>query len=412
MSNERKYNTFSLPYNKDKRKRTKIAPIEIVNPTLDTFVSKSTILSNKKPNQIFKTKGHLYTKPIHTAFNKTSLGCIPCKIEKTLIKTETPLNNSLLTKSFKSDFDFESTKFSNEQSFNPYDLNKISFNSKGTLNGFISGTERFINEKEKQNFPSPDKYNIELNNLLKNIEKTNRAKGLFKSSEFHSIAPNKLNPGPCDYNPKKIENNKKYKASAFDYTEKRFAHGPLNTFNNNPGPGRYFENIYKYDIKNINNNSPGFMPPTNLKDIPEKRLEINSGDFKDFGYILKDTDKFGLITTYWNNLPKITKGNYDYKLKDIEKIFKYDINNKCEYHYNVNKNKKNYNENKIDNFALYSPRWQEIEYENTNSKFHPPGPAYYEPKIQSKKESFNVNNKDFIYVNSVPYIEKHDTSNF
>ena len=72
MSNERKYNTFSLPYNKDKRKRTKIAPIEIVNPTLDTFISKSTILSNKKPNQIFKTKGHLYTKPIHTAFNKTS----------------------------------------------------------------------------------------------------------------------------------------------------------------------------------------------------------------------------------------------------------------------------------------------------------------------------------------------------
>ena len=154
------------------------------------------------------------------------------------------------------------------------------------------------------------------------------------------------------------------------------------------------------------------MFSTNLKDIPEKRLEINSGDFKDFGYILKDTDKLGLITTYWNNLPKITKGNYDYKLKDLEKIFKYDIKNKCEYHYNVNKNKKNYNEYKIDNFALYSPRWQEIEYENTNSKFHPPGPAYYEPKIPNKKESFNVNNKDFIYVNSIPYIEKHDTSNF
>ena len=44
MSNERKYNTFYLPYNKYKRKRTKIASIEIVNPTLDTFISKSTIL--------------------------------------------------------------------------------------------------------------------------------------------------------------------------------------------------------------------------------------------------------------------------------------------------------------------------------------------------------------------------------
>ena len=82
------------------------------------------------------------------------------------------------------------------------------------------------------------------------------------------------------------------------------------------------------------------MFSTNLKDIPEKRLEINSGDFKDFGYILKDTDKLGLIIIYWNNLPKITKRNYNYKIKDLEKIFKNDIKNKCEYHYNVNKNKK------------------------------------------------------------------------
>ena len=410
MSNERKYNTFSLPYNKDKRKRTKISPIEIINPTTDTFISKSTILS-KKPNQIFKTKGHLYTKPIHTAFNKTSLGCIPCKIEKTLIKTEAPIDNTLLAKSFKSDFE-STTQFSNEE-FNPFDLNKNSFNSKGTLNGFVSNSERFINLKDRENFPSPDKYNIELNNLLKNIEKSNRAKGLFKSAEFKSTNNNKkLNPGPCDYNPKKLENNKKYKASAFDYTEKRFVHGPLNTVNNNPGPGNYFDNIYKYKIKNENNNSPSFMQPTAIRDIPENRLKINSGDFKDFGYILKDTDKFGLITTYWNNLPKISKGNYDYNLKELEKIFKYDVNNKFGYHYNVIKNKKNPNDTKIDNFALFTPRWKETEYENTNSKFRPPGPAYYEPKIPAKKESFNVNTKDFIYVNSVPYIEKHDTSNF
>ena len=35
--------------------------------------------------------------------------------------------------------------------------------------------------------------------------------------------------------------------------------------------------------------------------------------------------------------------------------------------------------------------------------FQVPGPAYYEPKSQSLKRSFNLNTKDFIYTNSVPY---------
>ena len=108
--------------------------------------------------------------------------CIQCRLEKTLIKTETPLSNSL-SKSFKSDFDFKLTKFSNEQPFNSYDLNKISFNSKGTLNGFISGSERFINEKKNKILVQ---INIifELNNLLKNIEKTIRAKDYLNHQNF------------------------------------------------------------------------------------------------------------------------------------------------------------------------------------------------------------------------------------
>ena len=56
-----------------------------------------------------------------------------------------------------------------------------------------------------------------------------------------------------------------------------------------------------------------------------------------------------------------------------------------------------------DLFGLASPRWDEGIFHDNMTHFQVPGPAYYEPKSQSLKRSFNLNTKDFIYTNSVPY---------
>ena len=65
---------------------------------------------------------------------------------------------------------------------------------------------------------------------------------------------------------------------------------------------------------------------------------------------------------------------------------------------------------KKDDFALAPPRWDQGLFHDNGSHFQIPGPAYYDPRIQSNKISFNLNNKDFIFANSVNYkeIKKYD----
>ena len=58
---------------------------------------------------------------------------------------------------------------------------------------------------------------------------------------------------------------------------------------------------------------------------------------------------------------------------------------------------------KKDLFGLASPRWDQGFFHDNESHFQVPGPAYYEPRILTNKKSFNLNKKDFIYTNSVPY---------
>ena len=58
--------------------------------------------------------------------------------------------------------------------------------------------------------------------------------------------------------------------------------------------------------------------------------------------------------------------------------------------------KKNY-------FSLSSPRWDQGYFHDNATHFQVPGPAYYAPKLQNTKKSFNLNNKDFIYTNSLPF---------
>ena len=54
-------------------------------------------------------------------------------------------------------------------------------------------------------------------------------------------------------------------------------------------------------------------------------------------------------------------------------------------------------------FKLYSPRWKSIIAYNADCNFKPPGPAYYHPFLPKNKVSFNLNEKDFIYTNGLPF---------
>ena len=64
---------------------------------------------------------------------------------------------------------------------------------------------------------------------------------------------------------------------------------------------------------------------------------------------------------------------------------------------------------KKDYFSLSSPRWDEGNFHDNASHFQIPGPAYYQPRDQLLKRSFNLNKKDFIFTNSVPFLEKKYT---
>ena len=68
-----------------------------------------------------------------------------------------------------------------------------------------------------------------------------------------------------------------------------------------------------------------------------------------------------------------------------------------------NISKKKHKFKKRDNFSLSPPRWDEGYFHDNDSHFQVPGPAFYAPKIQNNKKSFNLNNKDFIYTNSLPF---------
>ena len=70
---------------------------------------------------------------------------------------------------------------------------------------------------------------------------------------------------------------------------------------------------------------------------------------------------------------------------------------------NKNEKKKRSKARKRDNFSLSPPRWDEGYFHDNDSHFQVPGPAYYAPPIQNNKKSFNLNNKDFIFTNSLPF---------
>ena len=255
-------------------------------------------------------------------------------------------------------------------------------------------------------------------------------------------------------NSPKNENNKgNY---YFESKVKKFTGGIFNVYNKNPGPGKYFIDT-EFKIKNKEKKSPDFIEPLTKIEDPLKTFGINKHNDKK-GFYFIGSNRGGKVTNFLNGSPfmgysydfgKTLKNIKDNKnIKDLKKnkiIALPDTNmsnnlrtlgrlkNKFalnDYLSNNNNSKENLNlENhffnniydktgmrsdlikykKKDYFSLSSPRWDEGNFHDNASHFQIPGPAYYQPRDQLLKRSFNLNKKDFIFTNSVPFLEKKYT---
>ena len=239
----------------------------------------------------------------------------------------------------------------------------------------------------------------------------------------------------------------------FESKVKKFNRGIFNINNKNPGPGKYFIDT-NFKIKHKDKKSPYFIESNIKKEDPLKTYGISKDDEKKIGFNLIGSNRGGRVTNFWNGSPslgysydfgKTLKNIKDNKTRNISesklknKILNLPDNNMSnnlknlgtlkkkylinEYLYmnksqenqdkfnnfqvNTDITKKGFNKfKKKDYFALSSPRWEEGNFHDNESHFQIPGPAYYEPKEQLLKRSFNLNKKDFIYTNGVPFLEK------
>ena len=236
----------------------------------------------------------------------------------------------------------------------------------------------------------------------------------------------------------------------FESKVKKFKGGIFSVDNKNPGPGRYFIDT-TFQIKNKNRKSPDFIEPNKKKESPVKTFGLNKNEGKKIGFNLLDNKKNGKVFNFWNGAPSFGS-SYDFgktskngkkfennnSETNIKNIPDYDSSNilkrlgimrlhtkedismrkgnlsedKYEYKFN---NKKKRNDlimkdllrfKRKDYFSLSPPRWDTGLFHDNASHFQIPGPAYYQPNVLSLKRSFNLNKKDFIFTNSVPFKEK------
>ena len=390
-----------------------VSTIELLNPN-EQPKSKTFFLKTTR-------EGHLYNHPIFTAYTKTSLGSIPTKLEKTLIDTKKEKKTNSI---FSPQEQYES-----ESNYNPssFKTKSVSLSKKGYGNGFISKTERFDNGFKDKYRPGPCEYPIDKISIKNDVSKSLFSQGLYNTKENHSLLPKKLFPGPWDHNPKYYNDINIDKNSYFFTSDSVRFKGILENKNNNPGPGKYF-NVDSDLVKDKNRESYFFKGKVKRKDNHTKRLKIDVGDFCKSNFKL--VDKKGEISTNWkNHNGKISGKDYIYvfdkKNNDEEnKIFRkfkpekynnrFKENEKDDDEENNNHRYSNTNENiyininpnnvpKENLFKLYSPRWKSIIAYNADCNFKPPGPAYYHPFLPKNKVSFNLNEKDFIYTNGLPF---------
>ena len=410
--------------------------------------------------------GHLFLQPNYTAFTKTSLGSIPSKIEKTLLKTETnvPLTTSINNSMASSQSKFNSTTTNNSTITNLDSRTySKSFNRKGYGNGFISKVERF-SKYLKEYTPGPgDYYSEKLYTLENDVRKSYFGKSIFLEKKNKSL--NLLNPTTMSkqkfYTSQERENLLKKKekekelnkgkdkdANAkedsnkkgnffFESKSSRLSDKLFTDTNKYPGPGKYFLNL-EYKVPFKNKQSPNFIYPVQKTINPINKFDLNSNDEKEVGFNIKNKLLNSKVATYWNGVPHLGH-TYDFGetisgqeknlkkktnltnenvvtfpdfdlIKKIRtnKFLRTNQNNKAGISENKNLDSNIIINNllkfkKKDLFGLAAPRWDEGYYHDNDSHFQVPGPAYYEPRILNSKKSFNLNNKDFIFTNSVPF---------
>ena len=259
----------------------------------------------------------------------------------------------------------------------------------------------------------------------------------------------------ADISNNRNDSDKKNGSYFFTSTSDRFNKNIFGGKNLNPGPGKYFLNNDYIKVKCPYSLSPEFVLPPKKKINPINYFGINENDKKKFGFQLINKNKNKKNALIWNNskfifednlynkfnksnfslannstkITSLTNNNNSSKIPSL--IFKnnmskmYNNSLKTEYISLVSDNNKSLNlsteddkekDNKIknekkkaiksrkkDHFSLSPPRWDEGYFHDNESHFQVPGPAYYAPPIQNNKKSFNLNNKDFIFTNSLPF---------
>ena len=280
----------------------------------------------------------------------------------------------------------------------------------------------------------------------------NKIKKKYNERYLNNLTYDSFSNNNSNNNSKNLDDNKDNKGNYFFESKvEKFNKGLFDCNNKNPGPGRYFIDT-NFKIKNQNQKSPDFMEPTRKRISPEKIFGLLKNDEKKIGFGLVDNKKNGKVASSWKGIPSLGK-SYDFgntiknkkKIKKIEDsngnddnivnipdidtskklknlgILRYkmkDNSNEKEkkkiYEYKFDNFKKENNDlimkelskfKRKDFFGLAPPRWDEGMFHDNASHFQIPGPAYYDPKIQSNKRSFNFNYKDFIFTNSVPFKE-------
>ena len=414
--------------------------------------------------------GKLFLQPNYTAFTKTALGSIPSKIEKTLLKTEESipitltLNKNIPKNNISKDEIYKDPKsYSTSYSSKGYGVGFVSrvprFNKdkKNYPGPGEYSPDKLIsveNNINKSNFGKSiflDKTNrsIQLLNIDKKFVTSQEILNNLKEKFNNRYNKNSINNNSYSNNDYNILKEDKKGNYFFDSKVKKFKGGFFNNNNNNPGPGFYFMDT-NFKIKNKNKKSPDFMEPIIKKQSPVKTFGLDNNDEKKIGFGLIDNKKNGKICNFWNGVPSLGF-SYDFgkTLKNLKKNKNnnsenniknypdYEVSKKLKslglmrfktkdginvnvseekYEYKFDNNKKNKHDllvkellkfRRKDCFSLSPPRWDEGLYHDNSSHFQIPGPAYYEPKIQSLKRSFNLNKKDFIFTNSIPFKEKN-----
>lgn len=326
-----------------------------------------------------------------------------------------------------------------------------------SLSGYEPGPTDYFPDKNLTLSSKVEKSNFGKSFFKKktSMSLSNYNNNLTSESTMRSLTTSKSKNNTVVYGDDLLKNSSENKKCSyfFNSTSDRFIGGIFGSKNKYPGPGKYFFETNNIVIKNPEKLSSEFVLPKKKIINPVKFYGLNKNEKKKFKYHLSNKMKIGKIKYVWKgfnlnrneeilfNTKKLNKSNISLENKSTKltsvitnnnisnfpSIYfgdKKNKNNSCKIEYisvspensslvygfddNSIKNSKITNKKMIkfkkkDYFSLSSPRWDQGYFHDNETHFQVPGPAYYEPKLQNSKKSFNLNKKDFIYTNSLPF---------